>query len=306
MSFSLEIKLRFLASHGKSRCCRRAFLAGLLASSATDGGDGSIGVTTTSRELAEAIHALLRDNVRDGAPTLGRVGRLHYRAATRDPGLVGYLASIDSDPRAHLFVPRCKDCGTSFARGVFVGAGRVSDPTRAYHLEFSADPRPERLLGYLSALGVRLSQTVRRGERLFYTKSSTDIEDYFGLLGENEAFFSMANTLIEREIRNGANRVANCEANNIRKAVNAAGEQLEAIEYLQSAGLLESLSQELAETARLRLAHRDLSLAQLAAVSVPPISKPGLSHRLRRLVEVAGEHRAREREKEKREGGETV
>ena len=300
MSFSLDIKLRFIASHGKSRCCRRAFLAGLLTSAATLN-DGRVGLTTTDRTLADAYRTLFAEHTRSEPLPLVQAGKLTLRAETDDKGLVGYLSSIELDPEAHLFVPRCKDCATAFARGVFVGAGRVSDPASGYHLEFCIDARPARLCAYFRSFGLALAETERRGERLLYAKSSSVIGDYFGRIGENEAFFSMANTLIEREIRNGANRVANCEANNIRKAVNAAGAQLEAIEYLVGAGLLESLPPELAETARLRLAHRDLSLTQLAAVSVPAISKPGLSHRLRRLVEIASEHR--KKESEEKEGG---
>lgn len=298
MSFSQSIKLRFLSSHGKSRCCRRAFLGGLLVSAASVSGT-KVGITTTDAVLAEAYRALLAEHARNDVPTLTKTGRLTWRAECADAGLVGYLSSIDLDEGSHLFVARCKDCATAFARGIFVGAGRVSDPASSYHLEFSVGLRPGRLASYFSSIGLALSETSRRGERLLYAKSSAIIEDYFGRIGENEAFFSMANTLIEREIRNGANRVANCEANNIRKAVNAAGIQIEAIEYLMNAGLFESLPNELAETARLRLEHRDLSLSQLAACAVPAISKPGLSHRLRRLCEIASEHReneAKERE----------
>ena len=301
MSFSQSIKLRFLASHGKSRCCRRAFLGGLLVSAATLS-DGRVGITTTDRVLADAYRDLFAEHTRSEPIPLLHPSRLLWRAETEEKGLVGYLGSIDLDPEAHLFIPRCKDCATAFARGVFVGAGRVSDPALSYHLEFSVGVRPDRLSAYFSSIGLALSKTERKGEILLYAKSSAVIEDYFGMIGENEAFFSMANTLIEREIRNGANRVANCEANNIRKAVNAAGAQLEAIEYLLHAGLIESLSPELAETARLRLMHRDLSLTQLAAVSVPAISKPGLSHRLKRLVEIAAEHRKKESE----EKGESI
>ncbi len=295
MSFSQSIKLRFLSSHGKSRCCRRAFLAGLVSSAGTLEA-GRVGINTTDPVLAEAYRALFADCTRAEPLPLVRTAPLTLRAETADKGLVGYLTSIDLDPEAPLFVMRCKDCATAFARGVFVGAARVSDPASSYHLEFCIDARPARLRAYFSSVGLPLLEVERRGERLLYAKSSSVIGDYFGSIGENEAFFSMANTVIEREIRNDANRVANCEANNIRKAVNAAGAQLEAIEYLVESGLVGSLSPELAETARLRLLHRDLSLTQLAAVSVPAISKPGLSHRLKRLVSIADEHRKKESE----------
>lgn len=293
MSFSQSIKLRFLTSHGKSRCCRRAFLMGVAASAATQNA-GRVGITTTEPTLAEAYRVLFAEHTKTEPLPLVRTGSLTLRAETDDKWLSAYLSSLDGEGELPLFTARCKDCATAFARGVFVGAGRVADPALSYHLEFCIDARPARLRAYFASVGLSLSETERRGERLLYAKSSAVIEDYFGMLGENEAFFSMANTLIEREIRNGANRVANCEANNIRKAVNAAGAQLAAIEYLVAAGLLESLPPELAETARLRLLHRDLSLTQLAAVSVPAISKPGLSHRLRRLVEISDEHRKKE------------
>ena len=50
------------------------------------------------------------------------------------------------------------------------------------------------------------------------------------------------------------------------------------------AALMEAL-EELEATARLRIKYRDLSLSQLAAVAVPAISKSGLSHRLKKIME---------------------
>ena len=81
-------------------------------------------------------------------------------------------------------------------------------------------------------------------------------------------------------------RVANCETNNILRAVNAAKPQLLVIRALEENDLLSVLPDELEATARLRLEYPDLSLAQLAAIAVPAISKPGLSHRLKKIVEL--------------------
>ena len=63
----------------------------------------------------------------------------------------------------------------------------------------------------------------------------------------------------------------------------------EAILQLEESNLLSSLPDELERTARLRLLYPDLSLTQLAAVSVPPISKSGLSHRLKRIMDFCEE-----------------
>ena len=52
---------------------------------------------------------------------------------------------------------------------------------------------------------------------------------------------------------------------------------------------LQRLGEELEYTARLRLENDSASLAELALMHVPPISKSGLNSRLARIVKVAGE-----------------
>ena len=52
-------------------------------------------------------------------------------------------------------------------------------------------------------------------------------------------------------------------------------------------GEIERLPQELRETALLRLEYDNDSLSVLAGRHVPPITKSGLTHRLRRIVEIA-------------------
>ena len=69
--------------------------------------------------------------------------------------------------------------------------------------------------------------------------------------------------------------------------VDAAAKQIALISELDKRGLLNALPEELVATARLRLLHTDMSLSQLALVSNPPISKSGLSHRLKKITRIA-------------------
>ena len=94
---------------------------------------------------------------------------------------------------------------------------------------------------------------------------------------------------IQGELRNNANRVANCEMNNIDRAVSSSMHQIELISELFRRGLSSQLPDELEKTARLRMEHSDLSLSQLASIITPHISKPGLSHRLKKITELAEE-----------------
>ena len=297
MSKSSEIKERFLARPGKSRCCHRAFASGLAAASAWHG--DALCLSTDRESLAEGMASAILLAFRGARPALLR-GTLGCAIEYKTPALLSYVQALDADPAAPIVLARCRDCRAAFLRGLFVGAGRYSTTERGgFRLEFSVAFAEARLTRILAELSVPLRRAMRRGEILLYTSSSTVIQDFFGMLGDTDTYFAMANDLVRREIRNDTNRIYNCEMNNIKKVVDAAEIQLSAITYLSETGMLESLPTELAETARLRLAHPDLSLSQLVTLTVPRISKPGLSHRLRRLVSIADELRERDgREKE--------
>jgi len=98
---------------------------------------------------------------------------------------------------------------------------------------------------------------------------------------------TIMNAKVEKEMRNSINRKVNCDTANVEKMVNAAQSQIEAIRALQASGVLETLSPKLAETARLRLANPEASLAELAAKTDPPVTKSCLNHRLRKLMELS-------------------
>ena len=138
-----------------------------------------------------------------------------------------------------------------------------------------------------SEIGLNFSMAQRRGESVIYTENSSAIEDFFAAAGMNSTAFLLMNSKIESEFKNSANRVRNCETNNIMKTVSASARWVSAIEALDKANLLSTLPEELEKTARLRLQFRDYSLTRLAAEFTPPISKPGLSHRLNKIVELS-------------------
>ena len=93
----------------------------------------------------------------------------------------------------------------------------------------------------------------------------------------------------EKLLREGVNRRVNCEAANVEKTVDAALEQRRAIQALRERGVLEDLSPKLREAARLREDNPELSLAQLAALCQPPVTKSSLNHRLQKLIALSKE-----------------
>ena len=71
--------------------------------------------------------------------------------------------------------------------------------------------------------------------------------------------------------------------------VNAVSEQIVAIEKIWSKKGREYLPENLELAAETRYENPDLSLAELASLCNPPLSKSGLNHRLKRIVEISKE-----------------
>ena len=73
----------------------------------------------------------------------------------------------------------------------------------------------------------------------------------------------LENIRILKEMRNTVNRKVNCEAANINKTVNAAVRQVEDIQLISRTIGFESLSDGLAQIARLRLQYPDATLKEI-------------------------------------------
>lgn len=286
MSFSLEQKKDVISSEPKSQCCKSATLHGMLAARAT-ACSGKVELSLSSSEVldfASAIYSEIYSKKAEIATSLkgGRRKILSLESST----LEKYIFSLDKQISVN---ERCPGCKSAFIRGVFLASGRITDPEKQYLLEFSLGERASHFMDFFAELGLTPRLWVKKNEKVIYFKSSAEIEDFFALSGMNNAAFAIMNEKIQSEIRNSANRIANCETNNISKAVSASMSQIALIQRLSDKGLLSLLPDELESTARARMEYSELSLSQLAATMTPPISKPGLSHRLKKITAIAEE-----------------
>ena len=284
MSFSNQQKAEIINQNYKSACCRRSLLLGFLSPKASfveNEVNFNLGFADAEPIIAKLILEFFGRRIEQKKATLGGRGKI---LAFESEACASYLSGFSSEELP--FLQKCPFCRASFLRGFFLSVGRICDPQNQYLLEFSPKNNAEYFLDLLSRFGLELKLHKRRAENVIYTKNSGIIEDFFAIASMNSAAFSFINAKIEGEIRNNANRVANCDANNIGKSVNASHTILEKIKQLERHGLLSSLPEELEKTAMLRLKFESLSLSALAKQSVPPISKSGLSHRLARIAEL--------------------
>ena len=89
---------------------------------------------------------------------------------------------------------------------------------------------------------------------------------------------------MEKELSNRVNRRCNCDDANTSKVVDAAQEHLSAIRILREQGILEHLPKKILQAAVAREENPEASLTELAALMEPPITKPAMNHRLKKLV----------------------
>jgi len=181
-------------------------------------------------------------------------------------------------------------CRTAFLRGAFLSGGSVTDPMKGYHLELATSHYHvgRELPALLREAGFEPKETGRKGSRVVYFKQSDHIEDFLTFLGAPVSAMAVMNAKLERDLRGSVNRQVNCDSANLDKTVAAAREQLAAIRRLRESGQLAALPDKLQEAARLRLENPELNLSQLAALCYPAVSKSAFNHRVRKLMELAG------------------
>ena len=189
---------------------------------------------------------------------------------------------------------KCPDCPREYMAGVFVARGTMTDPAKSYYLSIKADkPLAERLEALLRAAGLPPLKSPLKGDSLrLYFKESEKIEDFLTYIGASKFTLEMVELDVLKTLRNKENRISNAEYANMDRTAMAAAEQLKAIKLLRERGMLTSLPEELAKTAKLREENPSMPLNDLCRRFSPSISKSGLNHRLKRLIEEAERLRA--------------
>ena len=179
----------------------------------------------------------------------------------------------------------CRKCDNMFFRGAFLASGFVNPPDKPGRIELStADADVACDSATALTRHFRLPKlSVRRGNQIIYYRDTESIEYFLSYIGANKAAFDIINAQMLKEKTNEVNRKQNCDIANITKSITASGIYVEAIQGLMQSGDFDKLSPELKKTAKLRLENDTLTLAELAALENPPISKSQVSKRLQKI-----------------------
>lgn len=296
MSFSSDVKKELVEIQIENNCCKKSLLYGMALFSKSFS-FREVVFQSKSRATAELYCSLLKElcsikAVIKASPS-GKIYTASVKNAENVARIMSYFAhdKAETSLRINFSNFDCEECQSAFLRGAFLACGAVSSPEKDYHLEFSVPYMnlSKSLVTCLQEKELAPKVTHRKGYNIIYFKDSEEIEDCLYIMGAGKSMFDMMNVKIVKEIRNTANRKANCDAANIEKTVAAASPQIAAIMKIEREKGLDSLSEPLRQMAEIRMENPDLSLNELAKMFDPPISRSGVNHRLSRLVKIAEE-----------------
>ena len=181
----------------------------------------------------------------------------------------------------------------------FVGSGSVSIPeadgnqkkNSGYHIEWSCqmEEQANRISEILASFDIITKQVERNGELVVYVKESETISDILKLLKAHKSVLKFENGRVSRDIRNLANRQANCTVANIEKTVLASQKQMDAIQVINEIIGIDSLPESLKEIAVARLNNPEATLTELGANLPKPISRGAVNQRFNKIIEIAKE-----------------
>ncbi len=296
-SFSSAAKAEICRTFPQNTCCALAECFGILLFCNTFRND-SIKIITESADFAALLPKLFKKAFGFGFDSQsgeGRSGKLVFQILDGEKiasvmGAFGFDRKETFSLHVNLPVVENDCCKTSFLRGAFLAGGSVTDPEKAYHLELATTHQSVAKECYVliqETLGFAPKIASRSGARVVYLKQSEQIADFLTFLGASVASMGIIEARLERELNNQVNRRCNCDDANITKVVEASQEQLNAIRILREKNLFQSLPPKIKEAALLREGNPESSLAELAEMIEPKISKPAMSHRLKRLVQLA-------------------
>jgi DNA-binding protein WhiA len=299
VSFSAGAKAEVCKIFPNRDCCALAQCFGILLYCNSFTADG-IKIITESRDFAYLLPKLFKRTFNlnfDVFPSMEAPGKLIFQIIDEekiDIIMDAFGFSSEDTLALHVNLPLVEDdcCKAAFLRGAFLAGGSVTDPEKGYHIELTTTHKSVSMETYMlihESTGFYPKTATRGGGYVLYLKQSDLITDFLTFLGAPVAAMGIMEAKLEKELNNKVNRRCNCDDANTSKVVEAAQEQLAAIRVLKERGMLDKLPLKLQQAAKAREENPESALTELAGMMEPPITKPAMNHRLKKLVQMAKE-----------------
>lgn len=301
MSFTAEVKDELARVGGSCPECAVAELAALVrvcgALSFHGSGAYSIRVSTETGAVARTVIRLAHEVFDLDTSLTVRRSNLHrsrnylieipeqkgLEQALIRMGVLVLGRGLSSGIAARVVARPC--CRAAYLRGAFMAGGFIADPRGDFHLEIAVtgDEFADDLLELLDDEGITARVNRRRGSYAIYLKSFDDIAALLGVVGAERTARAVKNIRVMKSVKNDVNRRVNAELANQARSTGASADQLALIDRVEREIGFDALPPALMQFCAARREHPELSLRDLGAQMMPPLSKSALYHRVLRL-----------------------
>lgn len=312
MSFATETKNELSRVVTEKKCCQLAEIAGFIRVAGSlgmtfqpGGSKFTISIATDNPAVARHYKRMLEEyfkveteievgesqSLKKGHSYIISVGKEKGEQVLREVGILlvregnNYISDgIYGD------LIRSKCCKKAYLRGMFMGAGTMTDPNKGYHLEFVCNTKTlaNDLKKMINSFVDLNAKTVKRKEKhIVYMKSAEYICDTLSIMGADSQRLEFENVRLKKELLNETVRLTNCDNANTDRTLDASQHQIENIRKIAAVKGLDSLPEKLRIAAELRLEYPEASLTQLGEMMDPPMKKSGINNRLRKIEEIA-------------------
>lgn len=301
MSFTAEVKDELARVGGSCPECDVAELAALVrvcgALSFHGSGAYSIRVSTETGAVARTVIRLAHEVFDLDTSLTVRRSNLHrsrnylieipeqkgLEQALIRMGVLVLGRGLSSGIAARVVARPC--CRAAYLRGAFMAGGFIADPRGDFHLEIAVtgDEFADDLLELLDDEGITARVNRRRGSYAIYLKSFDDIAALLGVVGAERTARAVKNIRVMKSVKNDVNRRVNAELANQARSTGASADQLALIDRVEREIGFDALPPALMQFCVARREHPELSLRDLGAQMMPPLSKSALYHRVLRL-----------------------
>jgi DNA-binding protein WhiA len=202
----------------------------------------------------------------------------------------------------HSFLYADNESFKAYIKGLFLAVGSVNDPKKSrYHLEFlvNNEKYSNLISKQLNEVYKLNSKVLQRDDKyMIYIKEAEKISDFLRILQANNAVMYYEDIRIYRDHKNMTNRLNNCEQANVEKSIFSAQKEVEAIDIIVKNDFYEAMDEKLKEAAFYRKKYQEASLQELSEIITietgNQITKSGLSHRMRKIKELAAKIKDKE------------
>lgn len=301
MSFSADVKEELCKCSLESACCNRAELAAIVSfcGSVVTRPEGSalrirtenFNVAKRTQKLFELVFGFNIDITERAKKSGGSTFAMYIyeqsqllSAMNKLGLLINKIIKFNINP----FIVQEECCKRAYLRGAFLGGGSVTSPKKSYHFEIETHYQglSRDFIELLSEQDIEAKTVMRKSLSVIYIKESEAIADIIALMGATDSMIELYNVKMEKDYKNNINRQVNCETANLKKQGDAAAKQIVAIKKLVSDKRV-NLPDQLKELAAIRVEYPEASLKELGEMLSPQISKSGVNHRLKKLIEMA-------------------